>query len=39
MLDLYLAYELKRYRAVVINLSASITCGLIAAALGYGLAS
>lgn len=39
MLDLYMAYELKRYRAVVINLSASITCGLIAAALGYGLAS
>lgn len=39
VLDLYLAYELKRYRAVVINLLASLMLGLLAAAFGYALAS
>ena len=39
ILDLYLAYELKRYRAVAINLTASLSCGLLAAAFGYALAS
>lgn len=39
VLDLYLGYELKRYRAVLINLTASITFGLLAAYCGYLLAS
>jgi fluoride ion exporter CrcB/FEX len=38
MLDLYLAYELKKYRAAAINLSASITFGLLAAWCGLQLA-
>ena len=37
-LDLYLAYELKKYRAAAINLSASITFGLLAAWCGLQLA-
>ena len=39
VLDLYLGYELKRYRAVLINLTSSITFGLLAAYCGYLLAS
>ena len=39
MLDLYLGIELKRYRAVAINLSASLIFGLLAAWLGLQLAS
>ena len=39
ILDLYLGFELKRYKAVLINLSASIGFGLLAAYLGYLLAS
>ena len=39
ILDLYLGFELKRYKAVLINLSASIGFGLLAAYLGYSLAS
>jgi CrcB protein len=39
VLDLYLGFELKRYKAVLINLSASIGFGLLAAFLGYSLAS
>lgn len=39
VLDLYLGYELKRYRAVLINLTASISFGLLAAYSGYLLAS
>ena len=39
ILDLYLGYELKLYRVVLINLSASIIFGLIAAYGGYLLAS
>ena len=39
MLDLYLGYELKRYRAVVINLSASLFFGLLAAWCGLQIAA
>ena len=39
VLDLYLAYELKRYRAALINLAASVLFGLLAAHGGYLLAS
>jgi CrcB protein len=39
VLDLYLAYELKRYRAAFINLVASVLFGLLAAYGGYLLAS
>jgi CrcB protein len=39
IIDLYLGYELKRYKAVAINLTASIGFGLLAAYLGYNLAS
>lgn len=39
IIDLYLGYELKRYKAVAINLTASIAFGLLAAYLGYNLAS
>ena len=38
MLDFFLAYELKRYTAAAINLSASLGCGLLAAWLGISLA-
>ena len=38
ILDLYLAFELKRYRAVAINLSASIIFGLLAAWCGIQIA-
>ena len=38
MLDLYLGFELKRYKAVAINLSASLIFGLIAAWCGLQLA-
>jgi CrcB protein len=38
MLDLYLAFQLKRYREVVINLGASIAFGLLAAWCGLQLA-
>ena len=31
ILDIYLAYELKNYREVLINLLASLSCGLLAA--------
>jgi CrcB protein len=39
MLDLYLGFELKRYRAVAINLTASMTFGLIAAWIGLQIAN
>jgi len=39
MLDLYLGYELKRYKAVALNLSASLIFGLLAAWIGIHLAS
>ena len=39
ILDLYLGYELKRYKAVAINLVGSIALGLLAAYLGYSLVS
>lgn len=39
MLDLYLGFELKKYRQVAINLSASLICGLAAAWLGVQLVS
>lgn len=39
MLDLYLGFELKRYRAAAINLSASLLFGLIAAWIGLNIAS
>ena len=39
ILDLYLGYELKRYRVVLINLTASLIFGLLAAYGGYLLAS
>ena len=39
MLDLYLAYELKRYRDAVINVSASLIFGLLAAWAGIRLIS
>jgi CrcB protein len=35
IIDLYLGYELKKYRVISINLVASITFGLLAAYLGY----
>jgi CrcB protein len=37
IIDLYLGYELKKYRVISINLVASITFGLLAAYLGYNL--
>jgi fluoride exporter len=39
IIDLYLGYELKKYKAVAINLATSIGFGLMAAQLGYSLAS
>jgi len=39
MLDLYLGYELKRYKAVALNLSASLAFGLLAAWIGIQLAN
>jgi CrcB protein len=39
IIDLYLGYELKKYKVIAINLIASITFGLLAAYLGYQLAS
>lgn len=39
MLDLYLGFETKRYRAVAINLGASLVFGLFAAWLGLQIAS
>ncbi len=39
IIDIYLGYELKRYKAVAINLFGSIFFGVIAAYLGYLLAS
>jgi CrcB protein len=38
MLDLYLAFQLKRYKEVAINLSASLVFGLIAAWCGLAIA-
>ena len=38
ILDLYLGYELKKYREVAINLSASLIFGLCAAWLGLSIA-
>ena len=37
IIDLYLGYELKKYRVISINLVASIAFGLLAAYLGYNL--
>ncbi len=37
IIDLYLGYELKKYRVISINLVASIIFGLVAAYLGYNL--
>ena len=39
MIDIFLGYELKRYKLVAINLVGSIFFGVIAAYLGYLLAS
>ena len=39
VLDLYLAFELKQYKEVVVNLLASIIFGLLAAYLGLQIAS
>ncbi len=39
ILDLYLGYELKHYKAVAINLVGSIALGLLAAYFGYSLVS
>jgi CrcB protein len=39
MLDLYLGFELKRYRAVAINLAASLVFGLLAAWCGLQIAA
>jgi CrcB protein len=39
IVDLYLGYELKRYKVIAINLTASIGFGLLAAFLGFSLAS
>ena len=39
ILNLYLGYELKRYKVVATNLIASIAFGLLAAYLGYNLVS
>jgi len=38
MLDFFLAYELKRYKAAALNLSASLVFGLLAASLVMSLA-
>jgi CrcB protein len=38
-IDLYLAYELKKYKEVAVNLVASLACGLAAAWLGLQLVS
>jgi CrcB protein len=39
IVDLYLGYELKRYKVVAINLFASLAFGLLAAYFGYNLVS
>jgi len=39
MLDIYLGFELKRYKEITINLVMSLGCGLAAAYLGLQLAS
>jgi CrcB protein len=39
MLDLYLAYELRRYKDALINVSASLIFGLLAAWAGVQLVS
>jgi CrcB protein len=39
ILDIYLGFELKRYKAIAINLIASLSCGLLAAYVGYVLVS
>ncbi len=39
IIDLYLGYETKRYKVAAANLVASISVGLLAAYLGYQLAS
>jgi fluoride exporter len=39
ILDLYLGYELKKYRLIAVNLSASLFFGVIAAYIGYQLAT
>ena len=39
MVDIFLGYELKRYRLVTLNLVGSVIFGVIAAYLGYLLAS
>ena len=39
VLDLYLGFELKKYRVVFLNLIGSIGFGLLAAYVGYSLAS
>lgn len=39
MLDLYLAFELKRYKDALVNVSASLTFGLLAAWCGIQLVS
>jgi CrcB protein len=39
MLDIYLGFELKRYREITINLVMSIGLGLVAAYLGLQLAN
>jgi CrcB protein len=39
ILDLYLGYELKKYKEVAINLSASLVFGLAAAWLGLQIVS
>jgi len=38
IVDLYLGYETRRYKVVVVNLVASISVGLLAAYFGYKLA-
>jgi CrcB protein len=38
-IDLYLAYELKKYKEVAVNLVTSLACGLAAAWLGLQLVS
>jgi hypothetical protein len=38
MMDFFLAYELKRYSAAAINLTASLAFGLLAVSLGLSLA-
>ncbi len=39
IIDLYLGYELKKYKVISINLVASLVIGLLAAYFGYKLAS